>query len=77
MHNAIRYLLSVEDFPTALSTLAHIKYSTYGKRVEVSQKFAGKNYYFRGCMIRRSDLVNKEIFSSPKVHNTSGAHVIS
>jgi len=77
MHNATRYLLSVGDFPNPLSILTHIKYSTHCKGVEVVQKFAGKIDYVRGCMIQRSNLIKKEIFSSPKVHNSSGAHVIS
>jgi hypothetical protein len=77
MHNAIRCLLSVGDFPTALSSVTHIKYSTYGKGVKVAQIFARKNAYVRGYMIRRSNIVDKEIFSSPKVYKSSGAHVIS
>jgi hypothetical protein len=64
-------MLSGGDFPTAFSTLTHIKYSTYGEGVGVTQIFARNSDYVRSCMIRRSNLVNKEIFSSPETSTTT------
>jgi len=72
MHNATRYLLSVGDFPNPLSILTHIKYSTYCKEIEVAQKFAGKIDYVRGRMIRRSNLINKEMFLVQKPTTAPG-----
>jgi hypothetical protein len=55
-------MLSIEDFPTALSTLMHIKFSTFGTGVETAHKVTRNGDYAMGWTIWCSNLGKKKIY---------------